>query len=128
MGKFVLSIGSNYGDKETEVTLAIEWLATLLRNFSKSNVYQTKPAGNASLPYVNAVVAGRFDKPLEELDSLLKQYERERGRTVAMKKEGKVPIDIDVVVVDDRVIREWDYQQSFFRKGASQIIEDLVGI
>ena len=70
---------------------------------------------------MNAVVSGKFEGTFDELDIILKNYEKEEGRDKQCRQRGEVPIDIDIVIAEETIIKEWDYRQKFFQIGFSEI-------
>lgn len=71
--------------------------------------------------YINAVVSGFSSVDLAELEAMFKAYEIISGRTPEARQWGKVPIDLDIVVVGNTVVRPRDWKQGFFQKGWVQI-------
>lgn len=116
----VLSIGSNIS--ATQVHKAIEWLSGRLTDMAVSDVYRTPAVKVGSRTYSNAVACGNIVGSCDEFDAELKQYEFSCGRDEEARGRGDVPIDIDIVLADGRVLRDWDYRQSFFRTGYNQIV------
>lgn len=85
----------------------------------------TPAVGNPNgSPYHNAVIVGETIMELKDLNARFKEYELLLGRTEMARKADIVPIDIDIVIFNDSVIRNWDYRQNFFLTGYSQIIEN----
>lgn len=123
MIKVLLSIGSNYGEREQNVSLAAKNLSKILFFFKESPVYETEGAGLKSgmTRYYNCVVEGYFPRTLEELETLLKRMEKEAGRDATRRERGEVPLDIDIVVADSVILKEWDFKQQFFQYGYSFI-------
>lgn len=107
-----LGLGSNVASASSNISEAVERIRRAdVEVEAVSNVYQTQS------PYYNMVVRVRTDCPYEALRSLTKGIETEMGRTPQMKTLGVVPIDIDVVVYDGRVVRPTDYEADYFRMG-----------
>lgn len=117
----VISIGSNCGPRKENVIQALEWLKTQLIQTRCSDIYETPCAKGDGFAYINAVVKGVFQGTGEELEDLLKEREHNMGRDEECRKAGKVPLDMDIVICDGAVWKEWDYRQKFFRLGYSQI-------
>ncbi len=88
-----------------------------------SSIYEKPAVKNAGNPYTNAVMV--IDAAIEygTLNSLLKEYEQKEGRDEGCRRAGRVPVDIDIVVWDGEVIREWDFRQEFFRIGLEMVSE-----
>lgn len=117
----VLSFGSNCGDRGENVHKALDWL---IRNFSESRVseiYETPEIHGIGNPYMNAVGICKVDCSLPELIALTKEYENENGRDSACRQRGDVPIDIDIVLWNEEIVRPLDYSSSFFKIGYSMI-------
>ena len=117
----VIGLGSNYGNRETNVKTAIEWLKTILMEVKVSEIYKTPCALNSDKQYVNAVVSGFYEGPGFQLDDIFKEKEHEMGRDSKARQRGDVPIDMDIVILNNEVIKDWDYRQKFFRIGYSQL-------
>lgn len=117
----VISIGSNCGDRKANLEKTIEWLKTILIETQCSQIYETPCALKSGLPYMNAVMKGIYQGQGYELQPLLKEKERELGRTAQCREKGDVPIDIDIVIADGEVWKPWDYRQKFFTIGYSQL-------
>lgn len=121
MVSVVIGVGSNCGDREKSVKDALKWLQTILMQTENSDIYETPCALKAGKPYMNAVIKGFFQGDAFELDEMLKDKERQMGRNSESRARGDVPIDMDIVVCDGNVFKEWDFRQKFFRIGYSQL-------
>ena len=115
----VLGIGSNVSSAHVEN--ALEWLGRRLDAMERSSLYVTPPVGGGSRPYVNAVASGCVHMPEGEFNMLLKDFEAGCGRDGYARSAGIVPVDIDIVVWNGDVVRPWDFAQSFFRIGFSEL-------
>lgn len=118
----VLSIGSNCGDRRRAVASAISWLSGLLDDFIASDIYETPPVGHQGSNYMNAVVCGTFTAPLSELERSCKRYEVECGRDLVARLRNQVPVDIDIVALDNEILRPEDFKRDFFRIGYRQVV------
>lgn len=121
MTYYVFSIGSNYGAKHENVEDACRWLSGFLGEFKKSTVYETNPLKGKGANYANAVVSGYYLGDFNELYNRCKEYEKSMGRTADMKKEGFIPIDIDIVIADENILRRRDFDSLYFKKGFDEI-------
>lgn len=122
MVSVVISLGSNCGDRMSLVSESIVWLKGVLMQVRCSDIYETPCAKESGKPYMNAVLSGFYQGDGLQLEDILKTKEHEMGRTSECRGRGDVPIDMDVVILNDEIIKEWDYRQRFFRIGYSQII------
>ena len=125
MMRVILSLGSNHGERSEQLEKAIDWLGGILYNINVSKIYETPCALKQGLPYLNCVVGCEADIPIENLDHLLKEYENQNGRTKECRESGKVPIDIDIVMADNKVLKEWDFRQNFFKIGYLDITSNI---
>lgn len=120
--KIVLSVGSNCSKNNVEKS--IDWLGSFLLDFKVSSIYSTPSTNGHEIRYDNAVIFASVDHDLESFNNLLKQYEISQGRNAEAKCLGVVPIDIDIVICDGKVLRPRDYDQPFFQIGYKEILED----
>lgn len=121
MAQVVLGIGSNCGNRLENVANTLRWLSDILGDFKFSKIYETPAVGKTSNPYLNAVCIGQFGGKIEVLNKILKTKEIDMGRNEECRMRGDVPIDIDIVMADEEIIKEWDYNQKFFRMGYKEI-------
>ena len=121
MVSVVIGIGSNCGNRKLNVERAISWLGTILIEAKSSEIYETPCALKVGKPYMNSVVKGFYSGTGIQLENNLKEKEREMGRDSECREKGDVPIDMDLVVMDGGVIKNWDYRQKFFQIGFQQI-------
>lgn len=117
MVSLVLSVGSNTGDRRNSVTSAVEWLKKILIDFNCSDIYETPCVKMTGSHYMNCVVRGKFHGELSLLDNKIKDYEKAMGRDEISRSQNLVPIDIDIVIAEGEILREWDYNQKFFQQG-----------
>ena len=121
MVSVVISIGSNYGDRESNMKIALTWLEKELMQVKSSRIYETPCALKAGKPYLNAVISGFYQGDGFQLENLLKEKEREMGRNFQCREKGDVPIDIDLVICDRVIKKEWDFRQKFFQIGYKEL-------
>lgn len=122
----VLSVGSNCGDRMAQVSSGIDWLETILESTRHSHIYTTGDCHGGKRDYMNAVVIGRTRLSPSELDRLCKEYESDHGRTTEARLLGDVPVDIDVVVYADDLLRSKDFRQQFFQIGYKELFSDRI--
>lgn len=117
----ILSVGSNCGDRYSNVEEGIDWLSSHVCVSGVSDIYSTPDCHGGPTHYMNAVVAGTTNLSIEQLEVLCKAHEVEKGRDEKARAAGMVPLDIDVVIYNGTIIREKDYSQTFFKIGFSQL-------
>lgn len=120
MKQVALSVASNVAEGRENMTAALSWLGGILKNLRHSTFYTTA-ALNGKSTYLNAVAMGCCDMPCEALNALLKEYEKQAGRTPQMRALKLVPIDIDIVVYDGFTLRPRDFGEDFFQKGWKEL-------
>ncbi|MGN0211975.1 MAG: 2-amino-4-hydroxy-6-hydroxymethyldihydropteridine diphosphokinase [Muribaculaceae bacterium] len=123
MNQLVLSIGSNSRDREWQIRHCIEWLRHTLSNVRVSTIYNSVAVNNRDADYLNAVMIAKTKKNFDDISSLMKQYEMVCGRTPASKLQGEIPIDIDIVLWNDDVLRQRDFAQQYFQRGWQELKE-----
>ncbi len=114
----VLSLGSNVPDSREQVLGALAWLRErVARGLRCSELYSTPALRPGKPRYLNAVAVAETAMQLAELNAALKQHEAACGRDEAMRRQGLVPIDLDVVMWNGAVLRDKDYNQQYFQIG-----------
>lgn len=121
VSKVVLSIGSNYSDREKNVAEALAWLGSILEGMKRSSIYETPDVAGHSANYFNAVAMGETSLSIEALDLSLKDYELRQGRDAEARRKGHVPVDIDIVIWNGEIKRPRDFRHDFFRIGFREI-------
>lgn len=123
MNKLVISLGSNCGDRTKNVREAANWIARLLQDTRCSDIYETPEIHGIGDPYMNAVIIGESSDDYDALNSSFKQYEILAGRDAGARSRGEVPIDIDIVIWNDNLLRNSDYSANFFQIGYLALIK-----
>ena len=117
-----LSIGGNVDDACINMAAALERMCEFAVVEAVSPFYNTKALDGVSPDYVNAVALICSDIPADELSARFKAMERDAGRCPEDKARGIVALDIDIVIVDDRVVRPADYRRPWFETGYLAIL------
>src|SRR5207244_13078659 len=92
-----LSLGSNVGDRASNLQTTMERIATLGEVISKSSFYETEPVEVSGHPwYLNSAIALRTEKMPKQLMSALLAIEQEMGRRRSHQKTPR-KIDIDIL-------------------------------
>jgi 2-amino-4-hydroxy-6-hydroxymethyldihydropteridine diphosphokinase len=100
-----LSLGANLGDRLANLRLALTRLQTLARLEEVSSLYETQPQGVSDQPlFLNAVCRVSTGLEPQALLRFLKNVERETGRQPGGERWGPRPIDLDILLYDDRVL------------------------
>jgi 2-amino-4-hydroxy-6-hydroxymethyldihydropteridine diphosphokinase len=99
-----LGLGSNLGNREANLRLALRYVSSLMRIDAVSSLYETKPVGGEEQPnYFNAVCRLTCGLSPEALVDYLKRIEFEIGRRPAERWSAR-PIDLDVLLIGERAV------------------------
>lgn len=99
-----LGLGSNMGDRQGNLSRALDLLSRKLQMGEVSSVYDTEPMGDVSQPHFLNMVCQVYTRIAPEaLLILAKGIETKLGRASG-KPNAPRPIDIDILLYGDRVI------------------------
>jgi len=106
-----ISIGSNLGDREENCRKTISLLKEKgIAVKKQSSVHETEPWGVKDQPkFINRAIEVEIDKEPEELLGILKEIEKEIGRTETTKWGPRV-IDLDIIFYDDLILKSQDLE------------------
>jgi 2-amino-4-hydroxy-6-hydroxymethyldihydropteridine diphosphokinase len=128
-----LSLGSNLGNREDNLDMALKLLSERMRMGKVSSIYDTEPLGITGQPRFLNIACEVFTRLTPEgLLSLAKGIEGKMGRR---GKSGEArPIDIDILLYGDKVVDKADLviphpsmaERSFVLVPLTEIAPDLV--
>jgi len=99
--KFVVSLGSNLGNRHDILQRAIESIRLISTIEAVSSFYETAPVGGPEQPdYINAVLIASANFSPEEFLQKLNEIENEAGR-VREVRWGARTLDLDLITADD---------------------------
>jgi 2-amino-4-hydroxy-6-hydroxymethyldihydropteridine diphosphokinase len=110
--KAFIGLGSNLGERETHVRLALDDLARMpeTRLVRASSLYDTEPVGEVDQPnFLNAVAQIDTELTARQLLWNLQLIERRLGR-VRTRRWGPRTIDLDLLLYGDLIVDEPDLQ------------------
>ena len=144
--RIFLSLGSNLGDRESNLEKALSSLSPHVNVVNQSSIYETEPWGFLDQPnFLNQVLEGETNlSPLELID-YVKGIEKEIGRKPG-RRFGPRLVDIDILFYGDQIISEdglsiphkrmterafvliplYEIAPDLVFPGSSQMIKDLV--
>ena len=108
MGRVFIGIGSNEGDRLAHISRAIKALGAVdgVHVVQMATIIETEPAGGPPQgPYLNTVVELDTTLAPRELLSVLKAIEQQLGRKPGSQRWGPRPIDLDILLYDDQVLK-----------------------
>ncbi len=101
-----LGLGSNVGEREDNLRVALVFLGERFRIDKKSSIYDTAPQGNADQPrFLNQVCSLKTFLGPNEMLLLCQSIEGKLGR-VPMSHNNPRVMDIDILFYGDKVINE----------------------
>lgn len=120
MNRAIISLGSNIADKETI-------LQHTLCNLDYKIVAATPPYidscdNNNDSPYMNIIAIIDTNDDCAVMKSRFKEIEKKAGRRPQDKETGIIPLDIDIVIFNNEIIRPTDYNRPYFKHGYSLLI------
>ncbi len=117
-----IGLGSNTIDREYQISQATEFICGILHDCSVSSVYESPAFNGKDKPYFNEVISGRSPISAESLVRHLKDWEALHGRTQVKTLEGVIPIDLDLVIWDSRILRPKDFERHYFNVGYRELL------
>src|SRR2546425_9325206 len=108
MATVYIALGSNTGNREANLRMALRGMTRMSRVKAVSALYESDPVGPEQPPYYNAVC--RVETGLEPASLLrfLKGLEHEIGRRPGGSRWGPRPIDLDILLYEERVLEAED--------------------
>lgn len=118
MTNALISLGANTPDKKEQLTHTINSLSQIACIKAQTPIYETPAEGStATLPYANALILIETEAEYDELRTTFKQWEIDAGRTPKSKAQGIIPLDVDIITWNDKVIKERDMEFNYMKKG-----------
>ena len=100
-----LCLGSNLGEREANLRQALTLLSPKVTFDEASSTYETEPVGYKDQPFfLNLVCRISTNLPPEELLRLAKDIETRMGRVPSEQIDSPRPIDIDILLYDEKVM------------------------
>jgi len=110
-----LCIGSNCGNRNARIAAAVARLRAVASVMRLSQVLETKDVTGRGALYLNQVVVCTTDMELAGFKNCLAAFEATAGRLSSSKAEGLMPIDIDLVVWDGKIVSRSDFEADYFK-------------
>ena len=105
MARVFVSVGSNV-DRERHIGVALELLRARFGELQISSVYESASVGFDGDPFFNLVVAFDCDSEPRRIVTALREIEQRCGRDRGGERFGPRTMDLDLLLVGDRVMRE----------------------
>lgn len=109
-----LCLGSNVPNRLRRLDGALEALRSLGEILETSEVIESADISGRGAHYFNVVARMSTVYILEQLESRISEIETMLGRRPESKKSGVMPIDIDIVIYDQEIVSQRDYERPYF--------------
>lgn len=103
---YYLALGSNMGDRRSNIRKAIDFLETVGTVSAVSSVYETEPVGMTENTenFYNLVLSFQCNLSPEDLLKTVKAFEKKMGRDISGTRYKPRIIDIDILLAGNRII------------------------
>ena len=108
MSRVAIAIGSNLGNRDAAIAFAAQQLASLLADFTISEIIETWPVGEGAEEqnlYLNAVAVGETDLSPRQLLEALLALEQAFGRERASPNAART-LDLDLILHNTSIVIE----------------------
>jgi len=104
--RYLLSLGSNLGDREKNLACALSFLEEEgVKVYKTSSIYETQPVDIPSeYWFYNQVIEVQASAGPKDFLALIKRIEKKMGRKDKARKANRI-IDIDILLAEGKVIR-----------------------
>ena len=137
MSRAFIGIGSNEGDRLQAISRAVQFLGATsgMRVTQLATIQETAPVGGPPQgPYLNTIVELQTELPPHELLAALQRIEWLLGRRPSEQRWGPRPMDLDVLLYDDRVSQDPEltlphprlHERRFVLEPLAQLAPDLI--
>lgn len=115
LNKVIVGLGSNQ-DKEKNMAHAVKLLRDYFVSIRFSGAVYTEPVNvlNPSL-FLNQVAVAFTEEEPNDIIKYFKSVEKQLGRMPEDKLKESIPIDIDLLQWNDRVLKPLDLQRSYIQ-------------
>lgn len=119
MNTALISLGANTPDKQEILSTVIKEIALYAHIKAQTLIYHTAAEGSITqaAPYANALLIIETENDYATLHRTFKEREQRAGRTAQSKIDGIVPLDIDIVKWNDKILKERDMEFEFMKSG-----------
>lgn len=113
MKTYLVSLGSNENRTENMVRCR-QLLELCFQSIDYSDMLETEPVGEGFKGlFYNQLAIVCSDCGLAEIKQTLKVIEKEQGRTSTDKSKGIVIIDLDVLAVNEKIVKSADFARPY---------------
>lgn len=126
MNKTVLGIGTNT-DVCFNMKQAIDYLYYYFPNIKFTSTIETDPFGAVyTASFLNAIAYFETNLSKDEIQLILKTIEKNMGRLPSHKSEGVIIIDIDLVQLNNEILKSDDFERDYMQQLLREM-EQIIG-
>lgn len=123
--KVVICIGSNF-DANINIEKAKAVLERELGSIAFANQTESKAINwSKQCVFTNQVGYLETDKEFDYIKQLTKQIERDLGRNAEQRALGNMPMDIDIIIWNDAILKPDDLNQTYIRSAIRSLESSL---
>ncbi len=123
MAQYILGVGSNIEPREN-VRRSAEILAAEHKLLGESNFITTSPVGFQDQDdFLNGAFLIESELGYEDLNRYLKEVEKRLGRVKGPIKSGPRTIDLDIIIMDGKIMHDDYHTADYTRIPVREIIE-----
>ena len=116
MHSVLISLASNH-EQEKNLSEARKALTQVLISPDYTPAIWTEPYGKKEgALYLNQLVSAQTDLDNDELNCRLKEIEKAQGRDDEARRQGLVPIDLDLLLYDQQRFHLRDWQRPYIQQ------------
>ncbi|WP_300727983.1 2-amino-4-hydroxy-6-hydroxymethyldihydropteridine diphosphokinase [uncultured Bacteroides sp.] len=117
----IICLGSNH-ESEAHLRQAKKILDERFEHIQWGKTVETTAEGECAKGiYLNRAAAISSELPLEDINKIFKEIELHLGRTAKSKSEGIIPIDIDILIFDHRILKPADMDKNYVKQALESI-------
>ena len=114
--KVILCLGSNKNCEEN-LESAVTLLYAYFGSIRFSEAIYTEPIGLAGCGlFLNQMAVTATESSLEEVKGVLKAMEKRLGRLAEDKQAGIIPIDIDLLLWNETILKPADWEKEYVQQ------------
>ncbi len=126
MHSVLISLASN-NEQEKNLSEARKALTQVLISPDYTPAVWTEPYGKKEgALYLNQLVSAQTDLDNDELNGRLKDIEKTQGRDDEARRQGVVPIDLDLLLYDQQRFHLRDWQRPYIQQLLPKLSNQLV--
>lgn len=121
MHSAIITLGSNLPCRADILRDTIARLRAVVTVEASSGIYDADDDTGRGPVYANEVLAVATSLPMEAMAQYARGLEAAAGRTAESKAMALMPLDIDIVVWDDTIVKPYDITRHYFTRGYAAI-------